>query len=65
MNQFIEKKYHIYLNNNCIYHCLSEDEFDNIWTILNQLHDFLSPVSHKIEYEEVLLNKHMISESSY
>jgi hypothetical protein len=67
MNQFIERKYHIYLNNNCIYHCLSEEEFNNIWSILNTLNDFLSKNNHKnkIEYEEVFINKEVILESSY
>ncbi len=67
MNQFIERKYHIYLNNNCIYHCLSEKEFNNIWSILNTLNDFLSKNNHKnkIEYEEVFINKEEILESSY
>jgi hypothetical protein len=67
MNQFTEKKYHIYLNNNCVYHCLSENEFNNVWNILNRLNDFLSKENckHKIEYEEVFLNKEISLESSY
>lgn len=61
-----EKKYHIYLNNNCIYHSLTEEDFKTIWNVLNRLNEFLSKDKENlIQYEEVYVNKEVLMESSY
>lgn len=63
----IEKKYHIYIKDKCIYHSLSENEFQET---LNTLRNFLSIVScdvkiEDIDYEEVLTCKEFSLNSSY
>jgi hypothetical protein len=66
MNLCPDKKYHIYLNEKCIYHSLSEEEFDNIWSILTKLNDLLfKKKENKIQYEEVHIYKEILLDSSY
>lgn len=61
-----EKKYHIYLNDNCIYHSLSEEDFKTVWNVLNRLNEFLArEKGNSIQYEEVQVNKEILLESSY
>ena len=61
-----DKKYHIYLNEKCIYHSLNEEEFDNIWNILNRLNDLLfKEKENEIQYEEVYIHKELLLDSSY
>jgi hypothetical protein len=59
-----EKIYHIYARGTCIYHSLQEDEFKITWIALNRLADLLSDQS-ELSYEELVLSKEIILNSSY
>lgn len=62
-----EKVYHIYAKGRCIYHSLSEEKFSEIWDMLHRMVDLLGKsVSTKdLTYEELLVNKEVISNSSH
>jgi len=62
-----EKVYHIYAKNRCIYHSLSEEKFSEIWDMLHRMVDLLGRnVSKKdLTYEELLVNKEVILNSSH
>lgn len=61
------KIYHIYLKNKCVYHSLPEDEFQKNWSTLKYLTDFLGGnySVNDLSYEELVVNKKVISESSH
>ena len=62
-----EKVYHIYAKNQCIYHNLSEEKFSEIWDMLHRMVDLLgSNISEgDLSYEELFVNKEVISNSSH
>jgi hypothetical protein len=49
------KIYNIYLKDHCIYHNLSQEEFDKVWSSLEHMVDLLDTKTHKEElrYTEV------------
>ena len=62
-----EKVYHIYAKGRCIYHNLSEEKFSEIWDMLHRMVDLLGRnVSEgDLTYEELFVNKEVISNSSH
>ena len=62
-----EKVYHIYAKGRCIYHSLSEEKFSEIWDMLHRMVDLLgkSVSTEDLTYEELLVNKEVISNSSH
>jgi hypothetical protein len=61
------KIYHIYLKDKCVYHSLPEEEFHKSWSTLNYLTEFLGG-DYKVtdlSYEELVVNKKIILESSH
>ncbi len=62
-----EKVYHIYAKNQCIYHSLSEEKFSEIWDMLHRMVDLLGRNISEgdLSYEELLVNKEVISNSSH
>lgn len=63
-----EKIFHIYAKDKCLYHSLSQTEFENIWKMMNNLLNILDTKDLKKEdlsYEEVLLDKEISSLSSH
>jgi len=64
----INKIYHIYVKNNCLYHSLTEEEFKKTW---NMIHNFLSVVNcseiskEDINYEELTVSREVILNSSH
>ena len=46
-----DKVYHIYMNNNCIYHNLKKEEFSYLWRLLKQISSEVENL--KFEYEEL------------
>ena len=62
----IEKKYHIYLNNECLYHSLSIEYFDITWKMISE---FLTIIDDKkkdiLSYEEVFHSKETVLNSSH
>ncbi len=62
-----EKLYHIYAKNKCLFHSLNEEEFKITWSTLNRLIDILDTryAGDDLTYEELLVNKQAVRESSY
>ena len=62
-----EKVYHIYANDKCIYHSLSEEKFSEVWEMLHRMAELLDmkTVSEDLQYEELVLNKEVILNSSH
>lgn len=61
-----ETLYHIYLNNKCIYHSLTKDEFELTWKMILE---FLSITDdskkNDLSYEEVIRSKELALNSSH
>lgn len=58
----MDKIYHIYAKDNCIFHCLSEDRFREIW---NQLNIIIGLVNTEYKKEDLSYEELTISKSSY
>jgi hypothetical protein len=62
----IETLYHIYLKDKCIYHSLTEDEFDLTWRMI---YEFLSITDdskkNDLSYEKVVRSKELTLNSSH
>ena len=64
--QRTEKIYHIYVKNQCLYHSLNEEEFLKTWNMVNNFVDIYSEFNkNDITYEELVLNRELILESSH
>ena len=63
----MEKIYHIYAKGRCIYHSLSENKFSETWEMLHRMVELLDINIRKedLNYEELVINKQAIMESSY
>jgi hypothetical protein len=62
----MDKVYHIYAKEKCIYHSLDESEFKQVWETLNRLVEIYTEVSNDdLQYEELQVNKSVIAEASY
>jgi hypothetical protein len=62
-----EKIYHIYAKNICLFHSLKESEFQATWEALNRLVSVLDTGYNQddLSYEELLLNKEAVLNSSH
>jgi uncharacterized protein YpmS len=62
-----EKVYHIYAKNECLYHSLREDEFRRTWEQLNNMVGLMKTDYSKddLSYEELLINKEVVLNSSH
>ncbi len=62
-----EKIYHIYAKDRCLFHSVKEDEFEVTWNTLNNMVGLMKTDYKKedLTYEELLVNKKVVSESSY
>jgi hypothetical protein len=63
----MEKIYHIYAKDECIFHSLKEEEFEITWKTLNNLVQLMKThyVGEDLSYEELTLPKRVFSDSSY
>jgi hypothetical protein len=63
----MEKIYHIYAKDQCIYHSLSENKFSETWETLHRMVDLLGIDLQKedLSYEELIINKEIILNSSH
>jgi len=63
----MEKIYHIYAKDKCIYHSLSKENFEETWEMLHRMVDVLDICTSKddLSYEEVFMNKEVILNSSH
>lgn len=63
----IEKVYHIYAKDRCIFHSIKEEEFKVTWKTLNQLVGLMH-TDYSVEdlsYEELTINKEICLNSSH
>ena len=63
----MEKVYHIYARNECLYHSLKEEEFQTTWRDLNNMVGLMK-TDYSVEdlsYEELVVNKETIMNSSH
>lgn len=62
-----ERIYHIYAKNKCLFHSLKEEEFIVTWNALNKLVNVLDTryAGGDLSYEELIVNKEIISNSSH
>jgi len=63
----MEKVYHIYARNECLYHSLKEEEFQTTWRTLNNMVGLIK-TDYSVEdlsYEELVVNKETILNSSH
>jgi hypothetical protein len=63
----MEKVYHIYARNECLYHSLKEEEFQTTWSTLNNMVGLMK-TDYSVEdlsYEELVVNKETILNSSH
>ena len=63
----LEKVYHIYAKDKCLYHSLKEEEFYKTWNTLLTMVDLTSTEYQRedLDHEELIVNKKVISESSH
>lgn len=63
----MEKVYHIYAKDICIFHSLKEDQFKITWKTLKSLIQVLDThyVGEDLSYEELIVNKEIVINSSY
>lgn len=63
----MEKIYHIYAKDRCIYHNLSEEKFTETWEMLHKMVELIDMNIKKadLNYEELQVNKEIILNSSH
>ena len=63
----MEKIYHIYAKNQCLFHSIKEEEFEATWKTLNNMVGLMKTDYNvgDLSYEELFVNKEMISNSSH
>jgi len=63
----MEKIYHIYAKDRCLFHSLKEEEFTTTWSTLNQMVGLMKTdyTSDDLTYEELAVNKNITLNSSY
>lgn len=63
----MEKIYHIYAKDKCLFHSINEDEFNTTWNTLHQMVGIIKTdySSNDLSYEELVVNKDIILNSSH
>ena len=63
----VEKIYHIYAKDKCLFHSLKEDEFYQTWNTLKTMVGLMKTdyEVNDLNYEELLMNKTVVQESSH
>jgi hypothetical protein len=63
----MEKVYHIYAKDRCLFHSIKEEEFTTTWNILNHMVGIMHTdyVVDDLSYEEVTSNKEIALNSSH
>lgn len=63
----MEKVYHIYAKNRCLFHSMKEEDFHTTWNTLNNMVGLMK-TDYSVEdlsYEELVVNKEIILNSSH
>lgn len=63
----MEKLYHIYAKDKCLFHSIKEEEFNTTWNTLKNMVGLMKTdySEDDLSYEEVIINKNMMQEASY
>lgn len=63
----MNKIYHIYAKDRCLYHSLNAEDFKSIWNDLNKMVGIMKTDYNEddLSYEELIMNKGMSLESSH
>jgi len=63
----MEKIYHIYAKNHCLFHSVREDEFNTVWNTLNHMVGIMntSYTEKDLSYTEVTVDKEVSLNSSH
>ena len=63
----MEKVYHIYAKDRCLFHSIKEEEFQTTWNIINNMVGIMKTdyVIEDLSYEELLINKEATLNSSH
>jgi len=63
----MEKIYHIYAKDRCLFHSVKEDEFKTTWETLNNMVGIMRTeyTTDDLSYEELVVSKQTILDSSH
>ena len=63
----MEKVYHIYAKDRCLFHSINEEEFNTTWKTLNNLVGLMKTdyESSDLSYEELVVSRNVSLDSSY
>lgn len=63
----MEKIYHIYAKNICLFHSIKEEEFKTTWKTLNNMVGLMKTdyIVEDLSYEELTINRETILNSSH
>jgi hypothetical protein len=63
----VQKIYHIYAKNKCIFHSIQEEDFQVTWDTLNRMVGIMKTdySVNDLSFEELVINKEMVLNSSH
>jgi len=63
----MEKIYHIYVKDTCLFHSLKEEEFEKTWKNLKNMMSLMKTDCNDkdLSYEELIMNREVILNSSH
>ncbi len=63
----MQKIYHIYAKNKCIFHSIQEEDFQVTWDTLNRMVGIMKTdySVNDLSFEELVINKEMVLNSSH
>jgi hypothetical protein len=63
----MEKIYHIYAKDKCLFHSVKEDEFETTWNTLKNMVGLMKTdySVNDLTYEELTINKEVVLNSSH
>lgn len=63
----MQKIYHIYAKNKCIFHSVQEEDFQITWDTLNRMVGIMKTdySINDLSFEELIINKEMVLNSSH
>jgi hypothetical protein len=63
----VQKIYHIYAKNKCLFHSIDEEEFQVTWNTLNRLVGLMKTdySVNDLSFEELFVNKEVVLNSSH
>jgi len=67
MEELMEKIYHIYAKDKCLFHSIKEEEFQTTWNTLKNMVGIMKTdySVDDLSYEELMVNRKVSLDSSY